>query len=133
MTRCSLLIGPSGGKRCYMLNLLFNTPKKVVKHVPRLYLLTFHPLSLLFLCLAAKPIALCGQTKLNLNVLVSNSPSTDLCAAGSVHVYHRSTNQDYKGSGFDRGHLAAAANHKWSQKAMDDTFILSNVSPQVRN
>ncbi|GAA6233073.1 endonuclease G, mitochondrial [Lates japonicus] len=42
----------------------------------------------------------------------------------------RSTNADYKGSGFDRGHLAAAANHKWSQKAMEDTFYLSNVAPQ---
>lgn len=49
----------------------------------------------------------------------------------SVHVYHRATNADYKGTGFDRGHLAAAANHKWSQKAMDDTFYLSNVAPQV--
>uniref|UniRef100_A0A673M9D1 Endonuclease n=1 Tax=Sinocyclocheilus rhinocerous TaxID=307959 RepID=A0A673M9D1_9TELE len=48
----------------------------------------------------------------------------------SVHVYHRSTNVDYKGSGVDRGHLAAAANHKWSQKGMDDTFYLNNVSPQ---
>ncbi|XP_028851258.1 endonuclease G, mitochondrial [Denticeps clupeoides] len=48
----------------------------------------------------------------------------------SVHAYHRASNTDYKGSGFDRGHLAAAANHKWSQKAMDDTFYLSNVSPQ---
>lgn len=49
----------------------------------------------------------------------------------TVHIYHRSTNADYRGTGFDRGHLAAAANHKWSQKAMDDTFYLSNVSPQV--
>ncbi|KAM7017897.1 endonuclease G, mitochondrial [Tautogolabrus adspersus] len=48
----------------------------------------------------------------------------------SVHVFHRGTNADYKGSGFDRGHLAAAANHKWSQKAMEDTFYLSNVAPQ---
>lgn len=48
----------------------------------------------------------------------------------SVHVFHRSTNGDYRGSGFDRGHLAAAANHKWSQKAMEDTFYLSNVAPQ---
>ncbi|XP_012672100.2 endonuclease G, mitochondrial [Clupea harengus] len=48
----------------------------------------------------------------------------------SVHMYHRATNADYRGTGFDRGHLAAAANHKWSQKAMDDTFYLSNVSPQ---
>ncbi|XP_061585591.1 endonuclease G, mitochondrial isoform X2 [Cololabis saira] len=48
----------------------------------------------------------------------------------SVHMFHRATNGDYRGSGFDRGHLAAAANHKWSQKAMDDTFYLSNVAPQ---
>uniref|UniRef100_A0A8C2V273 Endonuclease n=2 Tax=Chinchilla lanigera TaxID=34839 RepID=A0A8C2V273_CHILA len=49
----------------------------------------------------------------------------------SVHAYHRATNADFRGSGFDRGHLAAAANHRWSQKAMDDTFYLSNVAPQV--
>lgn len=50
----------------------------------------------------------------------------------SVHIFHRATSADYKGSGFDRGHLAAAANHKWSQKAMEDTFYLSNVAPQVK-
>ncbi|XP_045890904.1 endonuclease G, mitochondrial [Micropterus dolomieu] len=48
----------------------------------------------------------------------------------SVHMFHRATSADYRGSGFDRGHLAAAANHKWSQKAMEDTFYLSNVAPQ---
>ncbi|XP_063000674.1 endonuclease G, mitochondrial [Elgaria multicarinata webbii] len=48
----------------------------------------------------------------------------------SVHEYHRATNADYRGSGFDRGHLAAAANHRWSQKAMGDTFYLSNIAPQ---
>lgn len=48
----------------------------------------------------------------------------------SIHVFHRATNSDFKGSGFDRGHLAAAANHKWSQKAMNDTFYLSNIAPQ---
>ncbi|XP_037257120.1 endonuclease G, mitochondrial [Falco rusticolus] len=48
----------------------------------------------------------------------------------SVHEYHRATNADYRGSGFDRGHLAAAANHRWSQEAMQDTFYLSNVAPQ---
>lgn len=57
--------------------------------------------------------------------------SCDFREDESVHVYHRATNADYRGSGFDRGHLAAAANHRWSQKAMDDTFYLSNVAPQV--
>jgi|TARA_B110000967_G_scaffold201838_1_gene239692 endonuclease G len=38
---------------------------------------------------------------------------------------------DYRGSGYDRGHLAAAAGHKNTQHAMDDTFSLVNISPQV--
>ncbi|XP_023600211.1 endonuclease G, mitochondrial isoform X2 [Myotis lucifugus] len=55
--------------------------------------------------------------------------SCDFREDDSVHAYHRATNADYRGSGFDRGHLAAAANHRWSQKAMDDTFYLSNIAP----
>jgi len=38
---------------------------------------------------------------------------------------------DYRGSGLDRGHLTPAADVKFSQRAMDETFLLSNVSPQV--
>lgn len=34
-------------------------------------------------------------------------------------------------SGFDRGHLAAAGNHKQSQDTCDETFYLSNMAPQV--
>ncbi|OQV24840.1 Endonuclease G, mitochondrial [Hypsibius exemplaris] len=49
----------------------------------------------------------------------------------SVHPYFRSTNEDYRASGFDRGHLAAAANHWVSQDSLDETFFLSNISPQV--
>lgn len=40
---------------------------------------------------------------------------------------------DYKKSGFDRGHLVPAADMKWSENAMDETFLMSNMSPQYPN
>lgn len=43
----------------------------------------------------------------------------------------RSKNSDYKHSGFDRGHMAAAGNHRVCQKHVDQTFLLSNMAPQV--
>lgn len=48
-----------------------------------------------------------------------------------ISISIRSSNSDYKGSGFDRGHLAAAGNHKASQKHCEDTFFLTNMAPQV--
>ena len=38
---------------------------------------------------------------------------------------------DYKRSGFNRGHLAPAASMAWSETIMSESFILSNVSPQL--
>lgn len=43
----------------------------------------------------------------------------------------RSKLDDFKGSGYDRGHLAPAANHRFTHRGLRDTFTLSNVSPQV--
>jgi endonuclease G, mitochondrial len=37
---------------------------------------------------------------------------------------------DFKGSGYDRGHLAPAADFKWSGTAMSESFYMSNISPQ---
>lgn len=37
--------------------------------------------------------------------------------------------QDYAGSGMDRGHLVPAADLKWSDGAMRQSFLLTNVAP----
>ncbi|XP_046739850.1 endonuclease G, mitochondrial [Diprion similis] len=49
----------------------------------------------------------------------------------TIHPFFRSNNTDYKHSGYDRGHLAAAGNHKAHQKHIEQTFFLSNIAPQV--
>lgn len=37
---------------------------------------------------------------------------------------------DYKKSGYDRGHLKASADESCDQEQMDETFLMSNMSPQ---
>lgn len=44
---------------------------------------------------------------------------------GSAHY------EDYRGSGFTRGHLVPAADRAYSKEAMDETFLMSNISPQT--
>ena len=40
---------------------------------------------------------------------------------------------NYKKSGYDRGHLCAAADMRFSKSAFDETFFTSNISPQKHN
>ncbi|KAF2634294.1 hypothetical protein P280DRAFT_474733 [Massarina eburnea CBS 473.64] len=51
----------------------------------------------------------------------------------SIPEMFRAKLKDYFRSGYDRGHQVPAADAKWSQAAMDDTFALSNMCPQVGN
>ena len=43
----------------------------------------------------------------------------------------RADRTDYKGSGYDRGHLVASANQRALELQNSETFLLSNMSPQV--
>ncbi|RYD78014.1 MAG: DNA/RNA non-specific endonuclease [Sphingobacteriales bacterium] len=38
---------------------------------------------------------------------------------------------DYKLSGYDRGHLVPAGDMKWNKKAMSESFLMSNITPQT--
>ncbi len=50
------------------------------------------------------------------------NPDPDI-VTGSGHY------RDYKSSGFSRGHLVPSADMAWKKKAMDATFLLSNIAP----
>jgi len=51
--------------------------------------------------------------------------SDPLVATGSAKP------SDYTKSGYDRGHLAPAADMEWSEQSMNDCFFMSNMSPQA--
>lgn len=42
------------------------------------------------------------------------------------------TPRDYSGSGYDKGHLCPAADMAFDAVAIDETFLMSNISPQER-
>ncbi|KAJ9103996.1 hypothetical protein QFC21_002459 [Naganishia friedmannii] len=48
-----------------------------------------------------------------------------------VPAMFRAQLKDYFRSGYDRGHMVPAADAKTSQVAMDETFYLTNIAPQV--
>ena len=45
----------------------------------------------------------------------------------------RATDWDYYSSGYDRGHMCPAGDNKWSEKAMCESFLFTNICPQNPN
>ncbi len=41
--------------------------------------------------------------------------------------------EDYRNSGYDRGHICPAADQKWSEMAMKECFVMTNIAPQAHD
>jgi endonuclease G len=40
---------------------------------------------------------------------------------------------DYSRSGYDRGHMCPAGDNKWSSQAMEESFLMTNICPQLHS
>ncbi|PQJ45329.1 DNA/RNA endonuclease G [Vibrio campbellii] len=65
------------------------------------------------------------------SVNITNKRSNTFKEDSEMPDYARSTLADYKGSGYDRGHLAPSATMDFSQESMKQSFLMSNMSPQL--
>ena len=68
--------------------------------------------------------------KLSPQFLKGNTSRTDNFRADNKVSTGSAQLADYKGSGYDRGHLVPAGDMKYSYLSMSETFFLSNISPQ---
>lgn len=57
-------------------------------------------------------------------------PRNDAFAQDEMCKGRQAELADYRGSGWDRGHMAPAADMKWSEQAMLESFLLTNMCPQ---
>lgn len=65
--------------------------------------------------------------------LVKNAKRSDDFRSDPEITTGSATPSDYKKSGYDRGHLSPAADFAFEEKAMSETFYMSNMSPQKGN
>ncbi|MBK9195936.1 MAG: DNA/RNA non-specific endonuclease [Flavobacteriales bacterium] len=64
------------------------------------------------------------------DIVQGNLARIDTFLMDSLVPTGSSTVEDYWNSGYDRGHLVASADMRWSKPAMAGTYLYSNVAPQ---
>lgn len=81
---------------------------------------------------AKNKVPLYTYERLTAKNLVKNADRSKILFSENSEVYKpfRSKLIDYQNSGFDRGHMAAAANQRFDQKCLEETFLLTNICPQ---
>jgi len=68
--------------------------------------------------------------KLNPILLKGSNPRIESFKVDTLVSTRSSELEDYKGSGYDRGHLVPAGDMKYSDESMRESFLMSNISPQ---
>ena len=68
--------------------------------------------------------------KLNIEMLKGKTPRKNSFKSDELVSTKSASLDDYKNSGYDRGHLAPAGDMKLSKKSMSESFYMSNMSPQ---
>ena len=72
--------------------------------------------------------------ELNRNKLVERESRTDKFLPDPDLPEHEAvTTDDYKHSGWDRGHMCPAADNRWHWRAMQESFYMTNICPQHHN
>lgn len=60
----------------------------------------------------------------------SNQRSGEMFTEDTSVPAPRATDNDYYNSRYDRGHMCPAGDNKWDAKAMEESFLFTNVCPQ---
>ena len=63
--------------------------------------------------------------------LIKKFKRTNKFKKDTLVITKTADNNDYKHSGYDKGHLAPAADMVWNKKAITESFYFSNISPQL--
>lgn len=64
------------------------------------------------------------------DIMEGNHSRTNDFRPDSLVSTHTPLTEDYWDSGYDRGHLAPSADFRWSQVAISESYLYSNMSPQ---
>ena len=66
------------------------------------------------------------------NLALPNVPRTNWFEVDTMVSSGSAVYKDYSGSGYTRGHLAPAGDLAHSEESMKESFLMSNISPQIR-
>lgn len=50
-----------------------------------------------------------------------------------IHEYFRTMSDDYKNSGYERGHFSSVCDNRATQRFIEECYLVSNIAPRVSN